>query len=236
MQHVYHPLTALYQTQLEASRRMADAVLSSTQKLDEVLIGAARRTVSAHLELAEEMAALRFSQPLTFSPQSATSPKNWGNAVSDQQEIMRIFVDMQAEISKSLQDSIGLYRTFAPDAIESTIRQRSRQPEDAMNNPVSGMISVWETAFKAAADLARKNMSLSQASTEAATVNVQEASDAVRNMVSEGDESSMESPENRRSAGATDRTLHLPTIGRRSENLIHVALYPRSQDGDWRAF
>lgn len=166
-----------------------------------MLIGAARRAVSAQLDLAEDMAALRFSQSLNVGQRTGTSSQNWGSVVADQQEIVRIFVDMQAEIGKSLQESMGQYMTFAPDAMESTIHRGMRQSEDARTNPVSGMISVWESAFKAAADLVRTNTVLARSTAEA-TAKMQEASDAGSRVASDVQDSSVDDRGTRRPAVA----------------------------------
>ena len=47
MQHASNPLVTMYNTQLEASRRFAEAVFSGTEKIDRVMRGATQSQVHA---------------------------------------------------------------------------------------------------------------------------------------------------------------------------------------------
>ncbi|MEN3364353.1 MAG: hypothetical protein V7606_1627, partial [Burkholderiales bacterium] len=51
MQTVLNPLVNVYQTQLEASRRFADAVFSGTEKIDRIVLDAVHRIFNQQLTL-----------------------------------------------------------------------------------------------------------------------------------------------------------------------------------------
>lgn len=165
MQNVMTPLVTMYQTQLEASRRVANAVLSGTEKIDRVMIDATQRVVNDQLSLAEAMATARDAQTAGSTLQSTLFSGNRTNAVEYQKELMRIFAEMQNEIGRSWQDYIQQMRTQATatsnaakplDAVQS-------RTNDTMFNPMTSMFSVWESTFKGVTDLARKNMTTARA-------------------------------------------------------------------------
>jgi hypothetical protein len=191
MQHVFNPLMTMYQTQLEASRRFADAVFSGTEKIDRVVIGATHRALTEQLNLAEEMATMRTPQSFGSRIRSGSMQHNPGNMMNYQKEIMRIFVDMQAEISRSLQDCIGKYGALAP---ASSVRPSStRRQTDDTANPVAGMLSVWESAFKEVTDLVRENMATARSSGENIAAEAQQTASAVSSVVDAAVEEGAES-------------------------------------------
>lgn len=166
MQPVFNPLVAMYQTQLETSRRLVDAVFSGTEKIDRVMIGAAHRALNEQLNRAEELAAMRVPALPAPAARFGSLSSNSGSMINDQKEIMRIFVDMQTEISRSLQEGMGKVGTLTPAAGPAQVSDTRRQMDDARFNPVAGMLSVWESAFKEVTDLVRKNMTAARAAGE----------------------------------------------------------------------
>jgi len=98
---------------------------------------------------------------------------------------------MQTEIGRSLQDCLEQLGTQAANTAATPIRNTQEQANDIMLNPVTSMFSVWESAFKEVAALAKKNMTAARNAAEeaanravqsvdtAATVAANTAQDAV---------------------------------------------------------
>lgn len=159
MQNVFNPLVGMYQTQLEASRRFADAIFSGTQKIDRVMIGATHRAFTEQLNFVQAMAGMRDPRSAEATIRSRFLARNPDEAMNDQKEIMRIVVEMQNEIGQSLQECVEqLRRQASIGAPEQAVDASRMRQDEAAFNPVTSMFSVWESAFKEVAALARKNM------------------------------------------------------------------------------
>ena len=59
MPSAMNPIVDMYQTQLEASRRLADVMFSGTQRIDQVMIDTAHRAVTEQLNFVQAVAAAR---------------------------------------------------------------------------------------------------------------------------------------------------------------------------------
>jgi hypothetical protein len=173
MQQVLNPFVSIYQTQLEASRRFADAVFSGTQRIDEVVISATQRAFNEQLNLANAM--MRDPRTVGSTLQSSFLSANPSDAANYQREIMAIFSEMQNEIGRSFHEYFQQLGAQAPTGI-SRVNETVRQSSDSAVNPVTSMFSVWESAFKEVAALAKKNMTAAQSTAhDVATHNLQNA-------------------------------------------------------------
>jgi ElaB/YqjD/DUF883 family membrane-anchored ribosome-binding protein len=182
MQNALNPMVNMYHTQLEASRRFADAIFAGTEKMDRVFIGATHRIFNDQLNLVQAMANMRDPRAAASTLQSGLLSRAPDDSVNYQKEIMRIFAEMQSEIGRSMQ---------AAGNAGGPVRAAQQQANDAMLNPMTSMFSVWESAFKEVAALARKNMTAARSSMDetanrtaqsmdtAATVAANTAQDAV---------------------------------------------------------
>lgn len=190
MQNVSNPLVTMYQAQLEASRQFADAFFSGTEKIDRVFIGATRRAFDDQMNLAEAMTMARDPRSAGTTLQSSFFSRNPDTAMNYQKEIMRIIAEMQNEIGKSLQGYMEQLRTNAAASATGPQFAARVRADDNLFNPMSSMFSVWETAFKEVATLARKNMSAGRAAVEDSAGTMQRTVDAAASMHPEdaGDE------------------------------------------------
>lgn len=158
MQNVLNPMVNMYQTQLEASRRFADAIFSGTEKIDRVVIGATQRVFNEQLRFAQALSSVRDPRNVSSTLQSSLFSRNPDDAMNYQKEIMRIFAEMQNEIGRSMQVYIEQLGTNAATSATAPLEVAHGQANDAVFNPMTSMFSVWESAFKEVADLAKKNM------------------------------------------------------------------------------
>lgn len=171
MQNIPNPLVAVYQTQLEASRRFADAIFAGTEKIDRVMIGATQRAFNDQLDLAQAMTMVRNPQRVGSPLPSGFMARSPDDVINYQKEIVRIVAEMQNEIGRGLRAYMEQMRTQA-GRTTSAVNQASpeevrAQANDALN-PVTSMFSVWEAAFKEVADLAKKNMTAARNAAEGA--------------------------------------------------------------------
>lgn len=169
MQTVLSPLVGVFQTQLEASRRFADAIFAGTEKLDRVMIDATHHAFNRQLNLAQSMVTLRDPQSAATALQSNFLSRSPDDAMNYQKEVMRIFAEMQNDIGKSLHEYVEQLGTNAATAATNTAMPMNAvrgHANDAVYNPVASMFSVWESAFKEVAELAKKNMAAAHSQVE----------------------------------------------------------------------
>ncbi|HJV80189.1 phasin family protein [Noviherbaspirillum sp.] len=166
MQNFLNPLVTMYQTQLEASRRFADALFSGTEKIDRVVIGASHRAFNEQLNFVQAMTAARDPRSVGTTLQSGFLSRNPDEAMNYQKEIMRIFAEMQNEIGRSMQDYLEQVGSHATSTATAPLETAQDQANDAAFNPMTSMFSVWESAFKEVADLAKKNMMAARSTAE----------------------------------------------------------------------
>jgi phasin family protein len=160
------PLVTMYQTQLEASQRLTDAVFSGAEKIDQVVIEAIHRMFTQQLKFAQAMAAARDPQSAASTLQSSFMARGPDDAVNYQKEVMRIFAEVQNDIGRSLKD----YMEHLGDQTASRVTMQREagqaRTNNAVFNPMTSMFSVWESAFKEVAGLAGRNMAAAQSSME----------------------------------------------------------------------
>lgn len=169
MQHSPNPMANLYQSQLAASSRFADAVFSGTEKLDHLVLEATHRVVSEQLRLAQVLVA--GVNPVDAQTAATFIQRNSSEAVNYQAEIMRVVAEMQTEIGQSMQDyieQIGSRPEREPEPRPRAAREPMPDVGGMMSNPVTGMLSMWENAFKEATAMAARNMALARSNVEQA--------------------------------------------------------------------
>lgn len=226
MQNVFNPMINMYQHQLEASRRFADAVLSGAEKIDRVMIGATRHALSEQMNLAQAIAGARDPRTVGSVLQSTFMARSPEDTVNYQREIVRVLTEVQSDIGRSMQDYI---ERLGVNAASSTMRMSERTAEtaqekanDAVFNPMTSMFSVWESAFKDVAALAKRNMSNARSSVDDVTTRsmhsagnyadvaanvAQQAAEAAANAASQAGKDAMamdeETGEDKRGASST---------------------------------
>lgn len=174
MQNVLSPMVNMYQSQLEASRRFADAIFAGTEKIDRVVIGATHRAFNEQLRFAQALSSIRDPRNMGSTLQSSLFSRNPDDAMNYQKEIMRIFAEMQNEIGRSMQDYIEQLGSNAATGVSAQLEVVQDQANDAAFNPMTSMFSVWESAFKEVAELAKKNMVAARTAIDSAATKARE--------------------------------------------------------------
>jgi hypothetical protein len=168
MQNASNPLVTMYNTQLEASRRFAEAVFSGSEKIDRVMRGATQRVFNEQLNLVQAITSARDPRTVGTTLQSNLFSRNPDDAMNYQKEIVRIMAEMQNEISRSMQECMEEMRSGATTNATRPLQAAQVQANDAVFNPMTSMFSVWESAFKEVAELAKKNMVAARGAVEQA--------------------------------------------------------------------
>lgn len=165
----HNPMMHMMQYQLEASIHLADAVFSGTEKIDRAMLDVTHQAVDGQLKLARAVADMRDPDKLAdLQVAIAGRPEK---AMHCQQQIMNALVEMQAEFGKSVRAFMDrLSETAAGQASEASERLGAggREASDVMVNPFTGMMTVWEQAFREASRMASQNMIAAQSGVESA--------------------------------------------------------------------
>lgn len=160
MQNMTNPFMGMYQTQIEASRRFLDTIFSTTEKLDQVVRGAAQRAVNEQLNFAEAVTQAKDATSIGTTWQSGMASRNSDQAVNYQRELIRIIVEMQSELGKGAQDYVEQLRNQAASGFKPQVDASAAQAAtNVVPNPMTSLFSAWQDAFKQAGSLAQRNLS-----------------------------------------------------------------------------
>ncbi len=169
MQHTM--VVDIVQYQLDASIHLADAVFSGTEKIDRAMLDVTHQAVDGQLKFARAVADMR--DPGKMADLQVAIAARPEKAMLCQQQIMAAMVEMQAEFGRSIRNYMDrMSATAASEADEASRQpaaggtQAKAQAQDLMSHPLSGMISVWEQAFREATRLANQNMMVARSNVE----------------------------------------------------------------------
>jgi hypothetical protein len=165
MPSAMNPIIDMCQTQLEASRRLADVVFAGTERIDRVVMDAAHRAVTEQLNFAQAVVATRDPGGIA-DLQSTFMSRRPDSAMNYQRELIRVFAEIQSEVGKSMQYYIEQVGSSLTLSAATSTRAAQEHASDATFNPMTGMFSVWEKAFREASTMATRNMEAARASLE----------------------------------------------------------------------
>lgn len=205
MQRLYSPMASIYQTQLEASRQFADALFSSAEKIDHVLLAASHRACIDQLRFAQSLAAVRDAQGAADAQAKFLSQRP-DRAMNYQRELIRVFTEVQTELGRSMRnymEQIGNFGNGAASEFASAIEQDTPTAGEAYN-PLTGIFSVWQSAFREAASAANRNMEAARTTFENVATTVQESAQENADEV-------------------IDETMEAMTAGREKKSTSHSA-------------
>ena len=201
----HNPMVDLVHYQLEASMHLAEAVFSGTEKIDRAMLDVTHQAVDGQLKLARAVTDMR--DPARMAELQVSLASRPEKAMHCQQQIMSALVEIQAEFGRSIR--VYLERFGQNTALQSG---ESAEQEESLSktvagmghmpgaplNPFTGMLSVWEEAFREAGKLASQNMMAASTSLESATA-------AAREMSSRGAEMPAPNGHHRQTSGRAKR-------------------------------
>jgi len=151
-----NPILDMVQTQLEASRQFADAVFAGTEKIDHMMIDATHRAFNDQVKFAQALVMARDPKVLTdLQSNFLARPEATANY---QREMLQILAQVQSDIGKSMQQYVEQISSKTAGSAAGMRAAGQKQGGDGTFNPVTGMLSVWESAFREVAALADRNM------------------------------------------------------------------------------
>ncbi|MCM0043600.1 MAG: phasin family protein, partial [Burkholderiaceae bacterium] len=173
MQHTM--VVDIVQYQLDASIHLADAVFSGTEKIDRAMLDVTHQAVDGQLKFARAVADMR--DPGKMADLRVAIAARPEKAMLCQQQIMAAMVEMQAEFGRSIRNYMDRMSATAASEADDASRQPAAggaqaqaqaqvQAQNLMSHPLSGMISVWEQAFREATRLANQNMMVARSNVE----------------------------------------------------------------------
>jgi len=165
----HNPVVDMVQYQLDASIQLADVVFSGTEKIDRAVLDVTHQAVDSQLKLVRAIANMRDPSKMADLQQAiAHRPEK---AMHCHQQIVAALVEMQTEFGRSVREYIDRVSHTAAEQVESAQHQATsglRQSGDAMANPFTGMMGVWEQAFREASRFATQNMTVARNNVESA--------------------------------------------------------------------
>lgn len=199
MQKLYGPMANIFQTQLEASRQFADALFSSAEKIDHVLLAASHRACIEQLRFAQSLATVRDVQGAADAQAKFFSQRP-DRAMNYQQEVIRVFSEVQTELGKSMRTYVEQMGSLGNGAVSEFASAVEPDTTTAMEayNPLTGIFSAWQTAFREAASATSRNIEVARTTFENAVNTTQENTDE-----------------------AIDETIEAMTAGRERKSTAH---------------
>lgn len=175
MQRLYSPMATIYQTQLEASRQLADALFSSAEKIDHVMLAASHRACIDQLRFAQSLAAVRDAQGAANAQATFLSQRP-DRAMNYQRELIKVFTEVQAELGKSMRNYMEQMSTLGNGAASqiASVAEQDAPTAATVYNPLTGIFSAWQSAFREATSAASRNMEVARTSLENVATTMQE--------------------------------------------------------------
>lgn len=172
----HNPVVDMVQHQLDASIQLADVVFSGTGKIDRAVLDVTHQAVDSQLKLVRAMASMR--DPSKMADLQSAMANRPEKAMHCQQQIMSALMEMQTEFGRSLREYMERIGHSAIEQAESAQHSSTGSPEQSgqtMMSPFTGMMGVWEQAFREASRFATQNMNAARSNVETAAGFAREA-------------------------------------------------------------
>ncbi len=178
MPSVLNPITDIYHTQLEASRRLADVLFSGSERIDHVVIEATHHAFTDQVKIAHAAMSMRDPKELA-NMQSSLIVHRPDSAVNLQKEVVRMFAEIQNEVGKSFKETIEKLNSSFTRGSTASAKNGAEKAGDTIFNPLTGMFAMWDSVFREMAALATKNINTARSSYEHLAEEVSQATMSV---------------------------------------------------------
>ena len=184
MSDLLTPISDFLQTQLEASRRITDALFAGTGKLDHAMLDATHRVADEQLRLVQAIGNTR--DPQTYSNLQATY---WASKPDElqlfQKRMVQIVTEMQNELGRAAQSYMEQMQVRTMRGMPSAPHVTGNPASMSTINPFGSVMSVWETTMRGMSSMADQAISTARsgatrAGREFARTSAQVLSDASR--------------------------------------------------------
>ena len=147
MSDLFTPFSNFMQTQLDASRRISEALFSVTGKLDHAMLDVTHQAVDEQLRFAQ--AASNTRDPQAYSNLQSTY---WASKLDEaqlfQERMMQIIAVMQDEFARAAQSCVEQMNVQRMQGSASNPFGTSGYRGPSATNPFGGVMSTWQTAMR----------------------------------------------------------------------------------------
>ena len=141
MSAIPKPALALYNSQIDASQEVAEAMFVSVEKAEKLILDAARHNFEEQLKFAQSLAAAR--DPQGFAAlQKTFSGQNPERAMEYQKQVMQIIMEANAAFSHAVETFMQGAKASANAATSGGVAM------PAPTNLAGGVFPMWDAAFK----------------------------------------------------------------------------------------
>lgn len=165
---MHNPMLDLYQAQLEASRNIANIILTNTEKMDHLALTAAKTGVGDQVKYARALGAARDAEGLK-TLQSAFAQQSPDAMLGYCRDLFKVFVDTNAEIGKVAESYLEDMKAVAIKSGNGAAREMS--VASSVTEPVApsvNFLNLWTNAYQQFADLTKQYMKAAEQTTSKA--------------------------------------------------------------------
>jgi phasin family protein len=153
-----NPLLDMYQAQLEASRHIADVILTNTEKLDHLMFSTARVGVADQFKYAQSLGAARDADGVK-TLQSAFNAHAPDTLMNYYRDVFKVFADANAEVGKAAETFLEDMKSAAITAGDGAARELSGVAGPiALTGPNANFVNLWTSAYQQFADITKQYM------------------------------------------------------------------------------
>lgn len=141
-----NPLQDLYQAQLEATRKVANVILTSAEKMDHLSLSVAKDTMNDQIKYAEGLSAVRDPDGAQ-TLQSAFAKQTPDAMLNYYRELFKVFAESNTEIGRVAESYIEDMKSAAMKTANGATRNMGVAANEAV--PVdAGILGLWNAGFK----------------------------------------------------------------------------------------
>jgi phasin family protein len=162
-----NPLQDLYQAQLEATRKVANIVLSSAEKMDHLSLGVAKDSMNDQIKYVEALGAVRDPNGVQ-TIQSAFSKQSPEVMLNYYRELFKVFSESNTEIGRIAENYLEDMKAAALKTANGATRNAGVAATANEGAPVdAGILGLWNAGYK---QLSKMTEQYLQVANEAANV------------------------------------------------------------------
>lgn len=163
MQNPESAVTDSYKNQLQATRQLAETVLTCTEKIDQVVLSAAHALFNEQLQFAQALVTSRDMKQVALLQSSFLSHAP-DYVAKCQKDMLQICQEMQNKVGKTMEQYFEHASSNVPlmpmipmmHMMHMTIP--GKKGDGDLMAPMTDMFNVWSTAFREASTLATHNL------------------------------------------------------------------------------
>ncbi len=212
MSDLLTPISDLLQKQLEASRRISDALFSGTGKLDHAMLDATHHALDEQLRFVQAIGNTR--DPQTYSNLQSTY---WASKPDEmqllQKKMVQIITEMQNELGRAAQSYMEQISLKGMRGMPSTPFGAGNRTTLSTINPFGSVMSAWETTMRGMTSMADQAISTARTGAARAGMAVAQSgaqvlSDAATTVASQVSDEHKESDDDGNGADPDDDDSH----------------------------